>query len=435
MPWGGQVDRVARSSADRVSVNACLFALACVICVSCGRSAPDPPTVTPPVGAETISGSERIGWDQPAADTAELTAIRYAIYVDGLRSELTEASCASTATAAGYACSSRLPPLSAGNHTLELASFTVDGSTFESARSPALRVIVTGATAPSVSSTTPEAPIRFDKRSPSSHSLSASMAWKTLAEELDRPTDLAILPDGRVLIAEMSGRVRALRDGALVDQPALNPQFARTHFVFAVYTDRGRSGARSFTLARFREAGDTLADRILLLDDIPTSADPHASLRFGPDGKLYVAFDDRGDRAFAADPGVFNGKILRLNPDGTTPDDQRRHSPVLAEGLRSPRGLDWDRRAGRLWSADVERVGGVRQSIPPASIAIADDALYIGSATGLSRGRIDPSHADRLLETVDIVRGVAVRAVSVAADGTILFATDDMLAAAPPRER
>src|SRR6185503_10380611 len=98
--------------------------LAVIFVASCSRSSPAPPEVTPPAAGETINGTERLGWTQRAADSAELAAVRYAIYVDGTRSELAGASCAAAATADGFACSARLPSLSAGAHTLELASFT-----------------------------------------------------------------------------------------------------------------------------------------------------------------------------------------------------------------------------------------------------------------------------------------------------------------------
>src|SRR5207244_2811197 len=104
---------------------------------------PAPPTVTPPAAGETINGSERIGWTQRANDAVDLAVIRYALYVDGTRSELTGVACDNSATTAdGYACSVKLPTLTAGAHSLELASFVVDGSTLESARSAALRVTV-----------------------------------------------------------------------------------------------------------------------------------------------------------------------------------------------------------------------------------------------------------------------------------------------------
>ena len=66
---------------------------------ACGTSVspPPPPTVDPGTPGETINGSERIGWDQRAADTVELATFRYAVYVDGARAELTGATCAPSA--------------------------------------------------------------------------------------------------------------------------------------------------------------------------------------------------------------------------------------------------------------------------------------------------------------------------------------------------
>jgi hypothetical protein len=121
-----------------------------MMCVACGGNPPQPPIVTPPPGGETINGSERIGWDQPAGDTVELATIRYAMYVDGARTELAGVTCSPTASALGYPCTARLPAMSTGNHTLEIASFVQDGALLESARSTALRVTVTAGSAADV---------------------------------------------------------------------------------------------------------------------------------------------------------------------------------------------------------------------------------------------------------------------------------------------
>lgn len=98
------------------------------------------PSPTPPSG-DSITGRERIGWDQAAADATEVASLGYAVYVNGVRAELTGASCAA-AGQGRFSCSAPLPALSAGSHTLELASFVVDGLVVESAKSAPLRVTV-----------------------------------------------------------------------------------------------------------------------------------------------------------------------------------------------------------------------------------------------------------------------------------------------------
>ena len=64
------------------------------IAIACdSRTSPPPPVVTPPGGNETITGVERIAWDQRAGDAAELAAIGYVLYVDGNRASLGDVAC------------------------------------------------------------------------------------------------------------------------------------------------------------------------------------------------------------------------------------------------------------------------------------------------------------------------------------------------------
>ena len=460
--------------------------LCCLAVIACDRrSSPAPPVVTPPSGSETINGTERIGWDQRAADTVELAAIGYVLYVDGTRTPLTAVTCATDASAAGFACSTRLPALSRGSHTLQLASFVTDGTVLESERSASLSVTVAPQTNAALKA-------RSTATSPSSQIWNGTLIetrdhvtlrLELVVEGLGEPTDLAFAPDGRLLIAERAGTIRILPRGtgpfgnadagrtsvpdpalSLADDAgddetailalALDPQFDRTRFVFAIYTAPARSGEAMFTLARFRESSNTLGDRIVLLDGVrAASPSPAAALRFGADGKLYAAFDDGGDPRRSGDRASLNGKIVRLNPDGTTPDDQAGSTPVYSEGYRSPGGIDWDPRSapGTLWIADrdagassVHRVvpdpaqragekrGVVRESFTlpaasvPASIAFYRGGLFPAFAGSLLVASDEGRHVLRIagdrFEPLLKDRVGGVRAVAVAPDGAIYFA-------------
>ena len=113
----------------------------CLALIACDeKSPPAAPVVDPPATNDTISGTERVGWDQPAADAAELATIGYVIYVDGQRTELAGVTCGPAAAAAGFPCTARLPAMSAGPHTLQLASFVNGRVGLESARSAVLHV-------------------------------------------------------------------------------------------------------------------------------------------------------------------------------------------------------------------------------------------------------------------------------------------------------
>lgn len=400
--------------------------ICCLSLTACDRRSPPPvPVVDAPPAAETITGAERIGWDQPAADAVELAAIGYAIYVDGVRADLPDATCASAA-AAGFSCTARLPAMSLGPHTLELASFVNDGAVLESARSAPLRVTLVAQTATIDRVVDATAGRRNAHAGARISGNGLALRDEIVADGLEAPADLAFAPDGRLFIAERAGRIRILRGGRPLPEPALSladtlgadgqllalaldPQFDRTRHVFAIYTapssSGGRAGEPAFTLARFREVSDTLGDRAVLLDGVPASSpSPAAALRFGPDGKLYAAFDDGDDARRRGDPGSLNGKVLRLNPDGTTPRDALGASPIYADGYQSPVALDWDPPTATLWVAD--RAAGAspfafyRGTLFPAwtgrlitgVVAVGPDgAIYYG--TGRALGRLVPERA------------------------------------------
>ena len=448
-----------RTAARAVEALLCSLVLAAI---GCDRKPPPAPPTVDSGSAETITGRERLGWNQRAADTAELASIRYAIYVDGARSELPGSTCAPTPSADGFACSAPIPRLSAGTHTLQLASFIIDGSLLESARSAVLRVIVAPVTSRAATSVVvPDWP---------HHEIVTTADGVTFRLELvsgdvSQPADLAVAPDGRVFVAERGGAVRILpdrRDGVVANGElialALDPQFARTHWVYVIYTGPSRSGGRGFSLARFRETAGTLGDRAILLDDVPATADEAAaSLRVGPDGKLYAAFGAGGDSALTAEMSSPNGKVLRMNGDGSTPDDQAGATPVYAGVYRAPRGLDWQPASGTLWIADEPGTlhavgpddaapGGKKRGITrhtyslpretnPSAIAFyrgtepaLRDNLLIASTAGhhLLRIRLDAQAPSAIVGTERLLerRIGGIRAVASAPDGSIYLATE-----------
>lgn len=65
-------------------------------------------------------------------------------------------------------------------------------------------------------------------------------------------------------------------------------------------------------------------------------------LAFGPDGMLYATVGDAGDRDAAQDRKSLSGSILRMEPDGSVPEDNPfNDSLVYSYGHRNPQGLAW----------------------------------------------------------------------------------------------
>ena len=217
---------------------------------------------------------------------------------------------------------------------------------------------------------------------------------------LSHPTAIAFLPDGRLLITEKGGTAGTgtgalkLFDGAgtttLLTLPvctdsemgllgvAVDPDFARNGFVYLYRSQPGAGGCETST-GRFNQvvrgtmAGASVNPDSLtiLLDRIRTDNGNHDGgvLRIGPDQKLYVGVGDTGlgdgqapglaTNPYAQALSALNGKVLRLNLDGSVPADNPfvgtagARGEVWAYGFRNPFRMSFDDRTGTLWIGDV----------------------------------------------------------------------------------
>ncbi|HXH05138.1 MAG TPA: PQQ-dependent sugar dehydrogenase [Vicinamibacterales bacterium] len=339
-----------------------LLAVVLLACWGCGGDG-EPPAAPAPGGeaGETITGRERLGWTQPAGDASELAGLRFALYVDGSRVVLEDASCTAVPSGSdGFPCSSPLPPLAPGAHVLELSAFLpgVSGGA-ESPKSAPLRVVVVPQAA--------GAPAR-------SHGVETIAAGglrlyaEPIADGLGDISDLAVAPDGRLFVAGRGGRIWIDPRGSVTEAARLGDASPDSHVSIALAGDGVRStllyvlyevmgpGGPALRLVRAREVGGTLGEAVVLLDGVPLSMSGAAGLvRIGPDGRVYVGVPDDGRGREASDPAAWGGKLLRLDGDGRVPGDNPWASPVFTTGHREPRGLAWDER-GTLWL--VERADG-----------------------------------------------------------------------------
>jgi glucose/arabinose dehydrogenase len=120
--------------------------------------------------------------------------------------------------------------------------------------------------------------------------------------------------------------------------------------VFVVYNYNGQ-GQYKEKLVRFTYNGTTLTNPVVLLDNIPAASIHNGSRLLIDNGKIFLSTGDASEEGRAQNTGSLNGKILRLNLDGTVPSDNPvAGNPYWSFGHRNPQGLVMAN--GKLYSSE-----------------------------------------------------------------------------------
>ncbi len=217
-----------------------------------------------------------------------------------------------------------------------------------------------------------------------------AFASREVATGLDNPWEITWGPDGMLWVTEKSaGTVTRVspKDGAKTAAltigdvlatdgaqdgllgMALHPGLLKPgpdQYVYLAYTydaDRGADMDRRGKIARYTYRDGRLTSPVDVITGLPASSDHNAGrLAFGPDGKLYYTVGDQGGNQYdhfctpiraqqlptaaqvrARDWTAYQGKILRLNPDGSVPADNPSpggvRSHIYSYGHRNPQGI------------------------------------------------------------------------------------------------
>ncbi len=212
----------------------------------------------------------------------------------------------------------------------------------------------------------------------------ANIQVSTFATGLNRPSGIAFMPDGNILISERSGTirivsssgalgnaianvsaVRAQGDGGLLDVK-LDPDFTTTRLVFWSYVEPSAGNTGTNCIARARLSTDETAFENVTV--IYRGTSPHTGVNhngsrmlFDNNGLLYCTFGERFDNGIRVQAQELNsslGKIIRINKDGTAAagnpfiNTPNALPEIYSLGHRNPQGLAFNPITGELWESE-----------------------------------------------------------------------------------
>jgi glucose/arabinose dehydrogenase len=230
-------------------------------------------------------------------------------------------------------------------------------------------------------------------RSPTPAPVQGVLSVKTVAQGLEHPWGLTFLADGRMLVTERPGRLRLVERDGRASEPlagvppvfargqgglldvALSPGFTNDRLVFLSYAEPGEGGAGT-AVARGRLSVHGLENTQVIWRQQPkVSGRNHWGSRivFRPDGTLLVTLGERFNYTESAqDLSTTLGKIVRINPDGSTPRDNPFVSragarpEIWSYGHRNVQAAALHPQSGQLWTVEHGARGGDELNHPEA---------------------------------------------------------------------
>ena len=235
-----------------------------------------------------------------------------------------------------------------------------------------------------------------------------AMTHTVVASGVVHPWGLAALPDGRWLVTEKPGRLRIITAQGQVGEPVaglpavdargqgglldviVGPSFAQDRMIYWSYAEPREGGnATSVARGRLSDDGSHVENVQVIFRALPVyDGDKHfgSSLAFAPDGKLFITLGERSDKPMrpqAQDLGSHMGKTIRINADGTVPQDNPfvGRAGALPEiwslGHRNVQGIAVQPRTGAIWTIEHGTRGGDEVNLDKAGANYGwPDAAY-----------------------------------------------------------
>ncbi|WP_116126687.1 PQQ-dependent sugar dehydrogenase [Lewinella sp. IMCC34183] len=206
-----------------------------------------------------------------------------------------------------------------------------------------------------------------------------------IVDGLEHPWGMAFLPDGRMLITERPGRLRILEADSTLSEPvaglpellaygqgglldvALDPDFADNQYVYLSFSDPGQDSMVSSAFGRGRWVDDHIEDfETLFVQDYKMKGPNHfgGRMEFTGDGMVYFTMGERFQFEPAQDLSNHLGTVVRLNNDGTVPqdnpfaDEDGALPEIYSYGHRNIQAAAIDPATGQLWVTEMGPMGG-----------------------------------------------------------------------------
>ncbi|HEY0009268.1 MAG TPA: PQQ-dependent sugar dehydrogenase, partial [Tepidisphaeraceae bacterium] len=216
-----------------------------------------------------------------------------------------------------------------------------------------------------------------------------TLAAEVFVEGVRGPWSIAFIDPSRALITEKSGPVRMVVDGTLQSEPvrgtpavnsggqggmmdvAIHPDYAANGWIYLSYShspDDATKGPAMTRIVRGKIRDNTWVDQEVVWEakgDHYRNGPVHFGCRivFDKAGHLYFAIGDRGAQTMAQDVTVPNGKVHRINLDGSIPADNPfvkqndAYASIFSYGNRNPQGLAIDPKTDKLWATEHGPMG------------------------------------------------------------------------------
>jgi len=227
---------------------------------------------------------------------------------------------------------------------------------------------------------------------------SGEMRIETVAGGLEHPWAVALLPEGGYLVSERPGRLRRIAADGRLSAPiagvpevfaqgqggmldvVLDPQYASNKRIWFTFAEPGEGGTAGTAAAYATLDADALRDVHVIYRQLPKlDGGIHFGSRIAFDsidgrsgGHVFISQGERGQKTLAQDLEVLQGKLVRLNLDGTQPSDNPFadgvgvRKAVWSYGHRNMQGLAIDPRTGKLWESEHGPRGGDEINLPEA---------------------------------------------------------------------